>query len=250
LKFIDASHSVLPDLPLRTKTLQTYWSMLRNHIFPLIGEKSIFKISRQDIQQILKPLPPQTAAMTLAVVKTIFRELINREIIENSPATLVKTPRLSVAPRAFLTYEEIINRNFGKYQKQVEFLALHGLRWGEAVALSESDLRDGKIFITKSIHGDPKTRSGIRVIPQLSPFSPLSKSPKGLRAALKTHGVHIHSLRHTYAYLLKSSGVHVTTAQRLMGHADPRITLGIYTQFRDEEIDQAANLINEYRARP
>ena len=249
LLFAIAAHSVLSDLPIRSKTQQTYGSMLRNHVFPFVGNKNVSEVSRQDIQKLLKPLPSQTAAMTLAVIKTIYRELMIRNLVENSPATLVKTPRVSVVPRNFLTYEEILKRDFGKYQAQVEFLALHGLRWGEAVALGDSDLRDGKIFVTKSIHGETKTRSGVRVVPQLSTFAPLSKSPKGLRRALNRHGVHIHSLRHTYAYLLKSSGVHVTTAQRLMGHADPRVTLGIYTQFRDEEIDQAAELINKFRGR-
>ena len=247
--FIDAANSVLPDLPIRCKTQQTYRSVLKNHVFPLIGYMDTSDIDRQDIQQVLKPLSPQTAASTLAVIKTIYRELILRNLEENSPATLVKTPRVNVVPRNFLTYEEIMQRDFGKYQAQVEFLALHGLRWGEAVALGDADLRDGKVFVTKSIHGETKTRSGVRVVPQLSAFVPLSKSPKGLRNALSRHGVHIHSHRHTYAYLLKSSGVHVTTAQRLMGHADPRVTLGIYTQFRDEEIDQAAELINRFRGK-
>ena len=43
--------------------------------------------------------------------------------------------------------------------------------------------------------------------------------------------------------LLKTSGVHVTTAQKLMGHANPGVTLGIYTRFRDEEIDNAGAAI-------
>ena len=68
-------------------------------------------------------------------------------------------------------------------------------------------------------------------------------APKALRRELAEHGAHIHSLRHTYAYLLKTSGVHVTTAQKLMGHADPGVTLGIYTRFRDEEIDHAGAAI-------
>ena len=37
--------------------------------------------------------------------------------------------------------------------------------------------------------------------------------------------------------------MHVTTAQKLMGHADPGVTLGIYTRFRDEEIDNAGAAI-------
>ena len=32
-------------------------------------------------------------------------------------------------------------------------------------------------------------------------------------------------------------------AQKLMGHADPGVTLGIYTRFRDEEIDNAGAAI-------
>jgi integrase len=68
-------------------------------------------------------------------------------------------------------------------------------------------------------------------------------SPKTLRRALAPYGVNIHSLRHTYAYLLKQQGVHVTTAQRLLGHSDPRITMGIYTQVLDNEIDEAGFIL-------
>ena len=69
------------------------------------------------------------------------------------------------------------------------------------------------------------------------------KTPKALRRELAENGAHIHSLRHTYAYLLKTSGVHVTAAQKLMGHANPGVTLEIYTHFRDEEIDNAGAAI-------
>ena len=37
--------------------------------------------------------------------------------------------------------------------------------------------------------------------------------------------------------------MHVTTAQKLMGHADPGVTLGVYTRFRDDEIDGAGAMI-------
>jgi hypothetical protein len=69
--------------------------------------------------------------------------------------------------------------------------------WGEAVALTQNDIYDGRVHISKSIHGQVKSRAG----------------------------------------------VHVTTAQKLMGHADPGVTLGIYTRFRDEEIDNAGAAI-------
>jgi integrase len=62
---------------------------------------------------------------------------------------------------------------------------------------------------------------------------------------LKEHHVTVHSLRRTYAYLLKESQVHVTTAARLMGHANPLVTLAIYTQVRDDEILQSGQALSE-----
>ena len=35
----------------------------------------------------------------------------------------------------------------------------------------------------------------------------------------------------------------MTTAQRLLGHSDPKITLAIYTQVLDNEIDDAGELL-------
>jgi len=61
-------------------------------------------------------------------------------------------------------------------------------------------------------HGQTKSKAGIRTVPLVSEFVPLPKSPKTLNRALKEHSVTTHSLRHTYAYLLKQQGVHVTTA--------------------------------------
>jgi integrase len=47
------------------------------------------------------------------------------------------------------------------------------------------------------------------------------------------------------AILLKQQGVHVTTAQRLLGHSDPRVTMGIYTQVLDNEIDEVGLLLSK-----
>ena len=57
--------------------------------------------------------------------------------------------------------------------------------------------------------------------------------------------VDIHSLRCTYAYLLKQQGVHVTIAQRLLGHSDPRVTMNVYTQVLDNEIDDVGLLLSK-----
>jgi len=243
VKFEHHAQDFLRELPVRKKTLANYRSMYRCHIHAGLGFKDIREIRRQDIQAIINPLPPQTAALTLAVVKTLFREGVERGLLEESPAISIRLKPIRVKPRKFMTTEELLTAELGKYRSQILFLAFHGLRWSEAVALTDADIYDGKVHITKSIHGETKSRAGVREVPLVSEFKPFPKTPKGIRKICHDNGIHIHSLRHSYAYLLKQSGVHVTTAQKLLGHADPKITLGIYTGFREEEIQEAGKLI-------
>ena len=237
------SEIVIAALPIRKKTLATYRSMYKCHIKPGLGNKDIEAINRSDIKALIVGLPPQTAMMTLAVVKVLFREALENGYLEKSPVHGVRGPKVMVKPRKFLTWEELEKLSFGKYTAQVRFLALHGLRWGEAVALTHDDIRDGKIFVTKSIHGATKSKAGMRVIPLVSEFVPFPHHPRTLRRVLKPHGITIHSLRHTYAYILKRQGIHVTTAQRLLGHSDPKVTLAVYTQVLDSEIDEAGDVL-------
>jgi len=247
MEFSQLTKEVLRDLPIRKKTLQTYRSIYRCHLELLLGSQQIEDVARADIQGILKLLPPQTAAMTLAVLKTIYREAIARELIEHSPAASIRSAQIQVVPRKFMTIDELEVSDLGKYRVQIMFLAFHGLRWGEAVALTEADIHEERVHVTKSIHGQTKTKAGIRIVPLMSPFKRFPATPKGIRKICHAQGIHIHSLRHTYAYLLKTSGVHVTTAQQLLGHSDPRVTLGVYTQFRDNEIEDAAELMKHSR---
>lgn len=238
---------ILQELPLRSNTKKNYRSAYNNHLRLSIGALDLRDIKRQDIQRIIRPMPPQIGATTLAVLKTVYREALEQELVESSPVHGIRTPKSNSEPRKFLTYEEICNLEWGKYRVWIHFLALHGLRWGEAVALTEKDIINGRVSINKSIHGQTKSRAGIRTVPLVCEFKKFPATPKGIRRKCHEHGITIHSLRHTYAYLLKSQGVHVTTAQKLLGHADPRVTLGIYTQFRDEEIEQTGNILTKYK---
>jgi len=239
INFAEFAQTTINNLPIRRKTKGTYHSMYRCHIHHALGGMDLREIKRSDIQELIVPLAAQTSAMTLAVIKSIFREAMAQALIENSPAHGVKGKAISVAPRRFLTWKEIEGSEFGPLTEHIHFLALHGLRWSEAVALNNEDIRDGRIYINKSIHGQTKSRAAIRTVPLLSRFVKFPKTPKPLRRVLDPYQVQIHSLRHTYAYLLKSSGVHVTTAQRLLGHSDPKMTLAIYTQVLDHEIDDS-----------
>lgn len=224
-------------LPVTKKTIENYCGAYRRNISKRLGRRELKSITKREFVDILAPLAPQNQFQTLMVLRVLYREAIARELVVQSPVAAIKAPRIRVEPKKFLTWEQVRDVSFGKYDSQVKFLALHGLRWGEAAALTEDDIFDEKVHIKRSVHGATKTRSGIREVPYFGYFKPFPKSRITLAQVLKPHGVTIHSLRKTYAYFLKSNRVHVTTAARFMGHSNPMITLKIYTLVRDDEID-------------
>jgi integrase len=71
-------------------------------------------------------------------------------------------------------------------------------------------------------------------------FQPLLK-----RAGLANEGFTIHSLRHTFATTLADRGVHPSTAQKMSGHSDIRMTLSIYTHATDSMQDGATEALED-----
>ncbi len=56
--------------------------------------------------------------------------------------------------------------------------------------------------------------------------------------------VHLYALRHTASMLFGRSGADVKTTQGLMGHADVRTTLKIYTHFEEERAREAVERLD------
>jgi integrase len=195
------------------------------------------QISKREFLDVLAPLAAPNYFQTLMATRVIYREAINRELLSDSPVALIKAPKPRPKTQKFLTWEEVSATNFGKHDEHIKFLALHGLRWGEAVALTEEDIYDNKVHINKSMYGPTKTESGVREVPYFGHFMQFPKTRPSIAKTLASHGVTIHSLRKTFAYFLKTNDVHVTTAAKFLGHSDPMVTLKIYTLVRDNEID-------------
>jgi integrase len=185
----------------------------------------------------MQDLPPQSYYQTVMMIRVIYREAIEHELLTTSPASTIKPKKITVKPQKFLTWDEVRETHFGKYDSHIKFLALHGLRWGEAAVLTLDDISDNKVHIRRSIHGATKTQSGVRAVPYFGHFKEFPKTRVPIAKALEPHGVTIHSLRKSYAYFLKSNNVHVTTAAKFMGHSNPLVTLKIYTMVLDDEID-------------
>jgi integrase len=207
--------------------------------------RDLAEISKKDFLDVFAPLTAPNYFQTLMATRVIYREALSRDIITVSPVATITAPKSRPKAQKFLTWEEVSQSNFGKFDSHIKFLALHGPRWGEAVALRETDIYDEKVHINKSIYGPTKTPSGVREVPYFGFFKQFPKTRVGIARVLAQYGVTIHSLRKTYAYFLKTNEVHVTTAAKFLGHADPNITLKIYTLVRDSEIDEIGSRLRE-----
>jgi integrase len=230
-------------LQVRPKTLHDYKRLYRRHLAPVIGQIEINTVEPQALQIKLLTLPPQTARHTLMLAKTIWREAALYGITEGNPTTKLRIPAIQISPKKFLTWDEVNALDWGRYNDQIRFLALHGLRWSEAAALTELDVHEGFVWVNKTVHGLCKSKSSVRKVPYLGHFAQFPKSYKPLQKTANQHGITVHSLRRTYAYLLKTEGIHVTTAQKMLGHSDPMMTLKVYTSVLDDEIDAAGVIL-------
>ena len=56
-----------------------------------------------------------------------------------------------------------------------------------------------------------------------------------------------HDLRHTTASLAVSSGAHVKAVQRMLGHASAAMTLDVYADLFDDDLDAVANAMSAAR---
>lgn len=251
-----------------------------------LADKKIDALQASDVQSIINRLYNHGYSKTVilrtkGVVSMILDYAIGKNIKVYNFTRSVTIPRNAKrAERSALTDAEIesvidhVNDDFGLYPF---FLMYTGLRRGEALALQwrDVDLEHGTISISKSIEFSsaaghaktPKTESGVRQIPILSPLVPHLKGGNpdeyvfgGSRHYSETMirrrwdkylaatGLNItqHQLRHTYATMLYRAHIDAKTAQHLLGHSDVSTTLNIYTHIAKELDTDVANRINAY----
>jgi integrase len=66
-------------------------------------------------------------------------------------------------------------------------------------------------------------------------------------ATIDRPGLSPHELRHTAASLAVSSGANVKAVQRMLGHASAAMTLDIYADLFDSDLDAVADRLDETR---
>lgn len=171
----------------------------------------------------------------------------------------------------------------GKHGPLILVLAYTGLRWGEVTALRvrDVDLKRRRIVVSENavevgsetIVGTPKSHKRRSVaFPSFLATSLMSavdgKQPNDLlfagrfgehlkratrgertwfKAALLAAGIErmtVHDLRHTAASLAVSAGANVKAVQRMLGHASAAMTLDVYADLFDDDLDAVADALD------
>jgi integrase len=208
----------------------------------------------------------------------------DRRLLSN-PARGVNLPRKGRKEHVYLTHEQVSSLALaaGERGTLVLVLAYCGLRWGEAVGLRAKDVDLERRRINVSVNavevgdkievGTPKSHKRRSV-----PFPALLTVPLSQRVEGRLpedlvfggqHGTHQrrshnehgwfpaavtraglppltpHSLRHTAASLAVSAGANVKAVQRMLGHASASMTLDVYSDLFDDDLDAVAGRLDE-----
>ena len=225
----------------------------------------------------------------LSYLKTMLRWAYRYDIIQDISFIEKLQPYKEVQkvkPIKYLEADElqivIDNIKKQKWKDLAMFLALTGMRIGEALALTIDDIEDRNIHITKTkdivsgrISDTPKTKESYRDIYIQDQLLPLIRKLRhdALAMSMVTHerllfqdkkgglcyGTFVkifkaasqsvekdlspHSLRHTHTSLLAEQGVPLEVISRRLGHAGSDITKQVYLHVTSKQKEKDAAIL-------
>ncbi len=202
-------------------TWQMYDNVLRNHIFKELGHLRLLDIKPFHIQGLINSRHKQGLTKTLTNIKLTFNQMfeqaIENELMIKNPAKKIELPSKEKKEKKFLNSSElqlIESADLTKKERAFIYLCLYaGLRRGETLALTKSDIKDGVVKVRKTvvfnknkgeIKPHPKSSAGLRDIPLIIKIKSFIESySKGVK------GIHLFQPE-------KSGGVMTETAFRSM----------------------------------
>jgi integrase len=282
-------------LTLKPKTIAGYRSLLDSRIFPVLGRVELRRINPDLLRSWVADmaqdgLSASRMGQAKRVVGAVLSQAVEDGLIGRNPADTVKVPKTKSREQRYLAAEQVtdladaVGRRMDGGDVLVKVLAYAGLRWGEAVALSGSqvDVLRRRVRVRESatlvngelVWGPPKShRDRTIVIPSFiaeelaglidgdeliftSPDGHPLRSPNFLRRVWRPAVAECdlgdlvpHDLRHTAASLAISSGASVKAVQRMLGHASAQITLDRYSHLYDDDLEDLADAMDaRYRA--
>lgn len=236
-----------------------------------------------------KPAGASVVRRTHFVLSRILADAVRDNLIAKNPTADVKLPRTIRKRPVYLTHVQVgaLAESAGEWDGLVLLLAYCGLRWGEAIGLRVHDLdmlrkrasvTENAVQSGSGIHvGTPKAHKA-RTVPLPEFLLPYlarrceGKPRDGLlwpgedgrhlrrphaasgwfAKAVKASGVPRvtpHDLRHTAASLAVSAGANVKAVQKMLGHASAAMTLDVYADLFDDDLEAVATALHDARTR-
>lgn len=233
-----------------------------------------------------KALGPAAIKRAHYVLSQILADAVTDNLIPKNPAAGLKLPKTSRKRPVYLTHRHVndLADAAGEYSTLVLLLAYTGMRWGEAIGLRVADLdllrkraviHENAVQSGNSIHvGTPKSHKQRSIpLPEfLVPLLARQCEEKGRVDLLFGDGDHVrrphpvsgwfakavtaskvprvtpHDLRHTAASLAVSAGANVKAVQRMLGHASAAMTLDLYADLFDDDLEAVAVALDKARA--
>ena len=146
---------------LKPKTREGYEGILRKHIVPRFGARSLASVRPLDVRRFVSELidagySPSTVRQARHLLGMLFNAAVENGAIASSPVTGVKVPREQRREMQVLSAEHVslLGETVPhRYRALVYLLAYGGLRWGEAVALRRGrvNLLRARIEVSESV---------------------------------------------------------------------------------------------------
>jgi hypothetical protein len=76
------------------KTADDYWSRLRFHVLPELGDRQLLQVAREDIKRVIgelarkSDLAPRTVHRVYEAIRALFASAVEQQLIPDSPCTL------------------------------------------------------------------------------------------------------------------------------------------------------------------
>ncbi len=225
------------------------------YLDPCLGDHLLQRLTRDDLRRYRLYLErlghpsPQSVRHILADARCFLRWCEDGGLIERAPIPRKLLPRVQERPPDRLTDEEVeqIRRIREPYAFICRLGLGTGLRWGELVRASASDVQNGWLIVhhTKSrkvrrVPLSHELQAELRL--RVGRLVPIRDSSGFTRQVRKHSGVerfHPHQMRHTFACRWLEQGRSLEALQHVLGHSTIVMTQR-YGRLSDEHVRREA----------
>ncbi len=184
------------ELELQPSTIKGYHGILKNHIQPFFASKKL-KLTDVRIHHLEafytylmreKALSPTSVRHCHRLISRVLNDAVRSQLIQTNPATLTRLPKQTTYEAKFLNYSQLqeLNDLFKGHilQPLIQFIAVYGLRRGEALGLcwDAVDFQNDRFTISRTmlqvengnyLKSSTKNASSYRTMPLTAPMRKL-----------------------------------------------------------------------------